>query len=158
MLAGIRIWFSSVQSLSRFWLFGTPWNAAHQASFPSPTPGACSNSYPVSWWCHPAISCSVVPFSSCLKSLPASGSFPMRQFFTSCGQSIGASASVSVFPMNTRDWFPLGLTDLISLQSKWLSRVFSNTIVQSISSLVVIFLYSPTLTFIHNYWKNHSFD
>ena len=82
---------------------------------PSPTPGACSNSCPSSWWCHPTISSSAVPFSSCPQSLPASGSFPMSQFFTSGGQSIGASASVSVLPMNTQGWFPLGSTGLNSL-------------------------------------------
>ena len=94
----------------------------------SPTPGACSNQYPSRWWCHPTISSSVVPFSH-LQSLSASGSFPMSQFFTSGGQSIGVSASTSVLPMNIQDWFPLGLTGVI-LQSKGLSRVFSNTTVQ----------------------------
>ena len=98
---------------------------------PSPTPGVHSNSCPSSWWCHPAISSSVVPFSSCPQSLPASGSFPMSQFFTSGGQSIGVSALVSVLPMSsTQDWSPLGWTDWISLQSKGLSRVFSNTTVR----------------------------
>ena len=92
---------------------------------PSPTPRAYSNSCPLIWWCHPAISSSVVPFSSCPRSFPASGSFPMSQFFASGGQSIGVSASASVLPMSIQDWFPLGLTDLISLQSKWLSRIFS---------------------------------
>ena len=95
---------------------------------PSPTPGACSNSCPLSRWCHPTISSSVVPFSSCLQSFPASGSFPMSLFFTSSGQSVGASTSV--LPMNIQDWFPLGLTDWISLPSKGLSRIFSNTTVQ----------------------------
>ena len=97
---------------------------------PPPTPEACSNSCPLSQWFHPTISFSVVPFSSCLQSFPASESFPMSQFFISGGQSIGVSASTSVFPMNIRHWFPLGLTGLISLQSKKLSRVFSNTTVQ----------------------------
>ena len=96
---------------------------------PSPTPGACSTC-PLSWWCHPTISSSVVPFSSCLQSLPASASFPMSQFFTSGGQSIGASASASVLPMNIQDWFLLGQNGWISLQLKWLSRVFSNITVQ----------------------------
>ena len=99
-------------------------------SCPSPTPRACSNSYPLSQWCHPTISSSVVPFSSCLQSFPASGSFQISQFFPSGGQSIGISASASILPMNIQDWFPLGWTDLISLQSKGLSRVFSNTTVQ----------------------------
>ena len=97
---------------------------------PSPTPRVYSNSCPSSQWCHPAISSSVVPFSSCLQSFPASGSFPMSQLFTSGGQSIGVSASTSVLPMNIQDWFPLGWTGWISLQSKGLSRVFSNTTVQ----------------------------
>ena len=96
----------------------------------SPTPGVYSNSCPSSWWCHPAISSSVVPLSSCLQSLPASGSFPMSQLFTSGGQSTGVSASASVLPMNTQDWPPVGWTGWISLQSKGLSRVFSNTTVQ----------------------------
>ena len=97
---------------------------------PSPTPGAYPNSSLLSWWCHPTISSSVIPFSSCPQSFPASGSFPMSQFFASGGQSIGVSASTSVLPMNTHDWSPLGWTGWISLQSKGLSRVFSNTTVQ----------------------------
>ena len=97
---------------------------------PSPTPRACSKSCPSSQWCHLAISSSVIPFSSCLQSLPASVSFLMSQFFASGGQSIGASASAAIPPMNIQDWFPLGLTSLISLQSKGCSRVFSNTTVQ----------------------------
>ena len=87
---------------------------------PSPTPGVCSNPHPLSQWCHPTISSSTVLFSSHLQSFPASGSFPMSQFFASGGQSTGASASASVLPMNIRDWFPWGLTDFISLQSKGL--------------------------------------
>ena len=97
---------------------------------PSPTPRACWNSRPSSWWCHPTISSSIVPFSSCLQSFPASGSFPMSQFFASGGQSTGVSASASVLLVNNQDWFPLGLTGLISLQAKELSRIFSTTIVQ----------------------------
>ena len=97
---------------------------------PSPAPTACSNSCPLSRRCHPTISSSVVSFSSLLQSFPASGSFQMSQFFTSGGQSIGVSASALVLPMNIQDWFPLGLTGWISLQSKGLSRVFSNTTVQ----------------------------
>ena len=92
---------------------------------PSPTPGDCSNSCPSSRWCHPTISSSVVPFSSCPQSFPASGSFPMSQFFASGGQSIGVSVSASVLPMNIQDWFPSGLTNLISLQPKGLSRVLA---------------------------------
>ena len=97
---------------------------------PSPTPGVYPNSCPLSRWCHPAISSSVVPFSSCPQSLPGSGSFPMSQLFTWGGQSIGVSTSASVLPMNTQDWSPLGWTGWISLQSKRLSSVFSNTTVQ----------------------------
>ena len=99
-------------------------------SHPSATPRIYSNSCPSSQWCHPAISSSVIPFSSCLQSFPASGSFPVSQHFTSGGQSIGVSASTSVFPMSLQDWSPLGWTGWISLQSKGLSRVFSNTTVQ----------------------------
>ena len=97
---------------------------------PSPTPGVYPNSCALSWWCHPTISSSVIPFSSCLQSFPASGSFSMSQFFASGVQNIGVSALASVLPMNVQDWFPLGLTGWISLQSKGLSRVFSNTTVQ----------------------------
>ena len=97
---------------------------------PSPTPGVYPNSAPLSQWCHPSISSSVVPFSSCPRSFPASGSFQMSQLFASGGQSIGVSASASVLPVNTQDWSPLGWTGWISLQSKGLSRVFSNTTVQ----------------------------
>ena len=137
---------------------------------PSPTPRACSNSCPLSQWCHPTISSSVFPFSSCLQSFPASGSFPMSQFFESGGQNIGVPASTSVLPMNIQDWFPLGWTGWISLQSKGLSTesqvsrkrlktwVFSNTIVQKHQFLVLSFLNSPTLTSIHDNWKNHSLD
>ena len=97
---------------------------------PSPTPGVHPNPCPLSWWCHPAISSSVIPFSSCPQSFSASGSFPMSQLFPSGGQGIGVSASTSVLSMNTQDWSPLGWTGWISLQSKGLSRVFSNTTVQ----------------------------
>ena len=105
---------------------------------PSPSPGACSNACPLSQWCHPAI-------SFCLQSFPASGSFQMIQFSASGGQSIGVSASASVLPVNIQDWFPLGLIDWISLQSKGLSRVFSNTTVQSINSSALSLLYGPVL-------------
>ena len=99
-------------------------------SHPSQSPGVCSNSCPLSQWYHPTISSSIFPFSSCPQSFPASGSSPMSQLFTSGGQSIRASASASVLPMNIQGWFPLGLTGLISLQSKGLSRVFSSTTLQ----------------------------
>ena len=97
---------------------------------PSPPPGVYSNSCPLSQWCHPAISSSLVPFSSCPQSLTASGSFPVSQLFAWGGQSIGVSASASALPVNTQDWSPLGWTGWISLQSKGLSRVFSNTTVK----------------------------
>ena len=103
---------------------------------PSPTPGVHPNSCPLSQCWHPTISSSVIPFSSCPQSFPASGSFQMSQLFTSSGQSIGVSASASVLPMNTQDWSPLGWTGWISLQSKGLSRVFSNTIVQKHKSVL----------------------
>ena len=112
----------------------------------SPTSRACSNSCPSSRWCHPIISSSILPLSSCLQSFPASGSFPMNQFFTSGGQSIRIWASASVLPMNTQDWSPLGLTGLLSLLSKGLSRVFSNPQFKTINYLMLSFLYSPTLT------------
>ena len=119
--------FSSVtQSCPTLW----PHGLQHaRPPCPSPTPRVYSNSCPLSQWCHPTISSSVVSFSSHLQSFPASGSFQMSQLFASGGQSIGVSASTSVFPMNIQDWFPLGWTGLISLQSKGLSRVFSYTTV-----------------------------
>ena len=120
----------SVQSLSCVGLFVTPWAVASQASRPSPIPGVYPNSCPLSPWCHPTIPSSVIPFSSCLQSFPASESFPVSQFFASGGQSIGVSASASVLPMNIQDWFPLGWAGWIALQSKGLLRVFSNTTVQ----------------------------
>ena len=122
--------FSSVQFLSHVWLFVTPWTTACQASLSITNTRVYPNPCPLSRWCHPTISPSVIPFSSCPQSFPASGSFPMSQFFTSGGQSIGVSALTSVFPMNTQDWSPLGWTGCISLQSRGLSRVFSNTTVQ----------------------------
>ena len=116
-----------------------------------------SNSCPVSRWCHPTISSSVVPFSSCHQSFPTSASFPMSQFFTSGGQSIGATVSASVLPIDIQDWFPLGLTGLISSLSKGLSIVFSNTTVQKHQFFCTQF-YSPNLTSLHDHWKNHSLD
>ena len=118
-----------VQSLSCVQLFATPWTTARQASLPSPTPGVYSNSCPFSRWCHPTVSSYVVSFS-CLQSFPTSGAFQMSQLFASGGRSIGVSASTSVLPMNIQAWFPLGWAGWISLQSKGLSRVFSNTTVQ----------------------------
>ena len=120
----------AVKSLSCVQHFVTPWTVACQASLSFTISWICSSSCPLSWWYHPTISSSVVPFSSCLQSFSATGSFPMSQFLTSGGQSIGVSTSPSLLPINIQDWFPLGLTDLISLQSKGLLRVFSNTTVQ----------------------------
>ena len=121
---------------------------------PSPSPRACSNSCPLSQWCHPIPS--AIPFSFCLQSFPASGSFPISWLFISGGQNFGASASASVHLRNIQYLFPLGLTGLISLQFKGPSRVFSSITVQK--HLVISLLYGSTLTFIHDYWKNHSFD
>ena len=127
---------------------------------PSPTPGVWvhSDSHPSSQWCHPTISSSVIPFFSRLQSFPESGSFPMSQFFASGGQSIRVSASASVLPMNIQDWFLLRWTGWISLWSKRLSRVFSNTTIQKHQFFGAQLFYSSTLTSIHDYWKNHSLD
>ena len=130
---------------------------------PSPTPRVYPDSCPLSRWCHPTISSSVVPFSSCPQYFPASGSFLVSQFIPSGGQSIGISASTSVLPVNTQDWSPLGQTGWISLQSKGLSRVFSKRSSKAvlhrkfkrINSLALSFLYNPALTSIHDYWKNY---
>ena len=147
----------AVQLLSRVWLFVTPWTAAHQASL----------SFGISQKFLKLTSIeSVLPsnhlvlcrtFSSCLQSFPASGSFPMCQYFASGGQSIGVLVSASVFPLNIQDWFPLGWTSWISLQSKGLSRVSSNSTVQK-HQFFGTQLSSPTLTSIHDHLKNHSLD
>ena len=121
----------------------------------SPTPGVYSNSCPSSRWCHPAISSSVVPFSSCPQSLPASGSFPVSPLFTWGGQSIGVSASASVLPMNTQQWSPLGWTGCSPRDSQKSSPTPQ---FKSINSSALSFLYSPTLISINDYWKNHSLD
>ena len=154
------IQFSSVAQLcATLWPHGL-----QHARLPcsSPTPGVCSNPCPLSRWCHPTISSSVVPFSSRLQSFPASGSFQMRQFFASGGLSIRVAALVaalaSILPMNIQDWFPLGLTDSIFLQSKGFSRVFSNTTLQKHQFFRAQLSYSPALTSIHDYWKNDSLD
>ena len=123
---------------------------------PSPSPRVCSDSLQLSRWCHPTISSSAPVFSFRLQPFPASESFPMSWVFASGGQSIGASATV--FPMNIQGWFPLGLTGWISLQSKGLSRVFSNTMIEKHQLFGVCLLYGPTFTPIHDYWKNHCFD
>ena len=121
----------SVQSLNHVQLFAPHRVTKHaRPPRPSPTPGVYSNSCPLSRWCHPTISFSI-PFSSCLQSFLASGSFPMSQLFASGGQSIGVSVSASVFPLIIQGWFPLGWTGWLSMQSKGLSRVFSNTTVQN---------------------------
>ena len=125
------------------------------ASFPCPSlsPRVCSNLGPSSQWCHPIISSSVVPFFSCLQSFPASGSFLMSGLFASGGQSTRASAAASVLPVNIQGWLPLGLTGLISLLSKGLSRVFSSSPFESINSPVLNLLYGLTLTTVHDYWE-----
>ena len=125
---------------------------------PSPTPGVYSNSCPLSWWCHPTISSSVLPSSSCLQYFPTSECFQMSQLFSSCGQSLAASASTSVLPMNTQDWSPLGWTGWVSLQSKDSKESPPMPQFKSIDSSALSFLYSPTLTSIHDYWQNHSLD
>ena len=110
-------------------LFKTPWTVTCQASYSSPSPWLCSDSYPLSWWCHPTVSSPVIPFSSCLQSFPETRSFPVIQFFASGGQSIGVSASASILLMNIQDWFPLELNSLmISLLFKEFSRISSTTV------------------------------
>ena len=140
-------------------LFATSWTSACWTSCPSPSPRVFSNSCPSSQWCHSTISYSVIPFSSSPKSFPASESFPMNQLFTAGGQSIGASASASILPMNIQDWFPLGLTLNWSPCSPRNSQK-SSPISQfkSINSSVLRLLYSPTLTSKHDYWEKHIFD
>ena len=123
---------------------------------PSPSPRVCSNSCPLSWWCHPTISSSATRFSSCPPSFPASESFPLSWLFTSSGQSFGASASASVLPRNIQGWLILGLTGLLSLQSKGLSRVFPSTTVQKHQFFSTQPPLSPTS--VHDYWRDHHFD
>ena len=138
-----------------------PYESQHaRPPCPWPTPRVYSNSCPSSQWCHPAISPSVIPFSSCPQSLPASGSFPMNQLFASCGQSTGVSASASVLPMNTQDWSPLEWTGWISLQSKALSRVFCNTTVQKHKFFSVQLSSQSMLQrfFVHTGYDYHSFN
>ena len=148
-----QIYFNSVQLLSCVWLFATDGLQYATPPCPSPTPSIYSNSNPLSWWCHPTISSSVIPFSTCLQSFPASGSFQMSQLFASGEQSIGISASASVLPMNIQDWFPSGWTGWISLQSKGLSTDFSNTTVENYQFSDTTLLYSPAVTSIHDYRK-----
>ena len=125
---------------------------------PSPTPRVYSNSCPLCQWCYPAISSSVVPFSSCPQSFPASGSFPMNQLFASGGQRIGVSDSNSVLPMNTQDWFPLGRLVGSLCSPRDSQESYPTPPFKSINTLVLSLLYSPTLTSIHAHWKNHSLD
>ena len=142
--------------MSNFW---RPHELQHdRLPCPSPTRRVCINSGPKSRWCNLTISSSVYPFSTCHKSCPASGSFPMSQFFTTGGQNTGGSASASVLPMNIQDWFPLGQTGWISMQSKGLSRVFSNTTVQKYQFFNAQFFYDPNFTSINDYWKSHNFN
>ena len=157
---GPWIQFSSVQfSRSDVSKSLSPHESQHaRPPCPSPTPRSYSNACPLSRWCHPVISSSVIPFSSCPQSLPASGSFPMSQLFTWGGQSIGVSASTPALPMNTQDLSPLGGTGWISLQSKGLQESSPTPQFKSINYLVLSFLHSPTLTSIHDHWKNHSLD
>ena len=121
------------------------------------SPWVFSDSRPWRWWCHPTISPSVSPFSSCLQSFPVSGSFPVSQLFTSGGQSIGVSTSASVLPMNTQDWFPLGWTGWISLHPSDSQESSPTLQFKIINSSALTFLYSPTLTSIHDYWKTIAF-
>ena len=150
--------FSSVQSLSHVRLFATPWIAARQASLSITISRSSLRLSPSSQWCHSAISSSVVPFPSCPQSLPASGSFPVSHLFAWGGQSIGVSASASVLPMNTLDWSPLEWTGWISLQSKGLSRVFSNTTVQKHQFFNAQLSSQSNSNITHDHWKNHSLD
>ena len=155
------IQFSSVQSLSHVRLFVTPWIESQHASPPCPstTPGVHSDSHPSSPWCHPAIiSSSVVPFSSCPQSLPASESFPMSQLFTWGGQRTGVSALASFPPKKSQGWSPSEWTGWISLQSKGLSRVLSNTTVQNHQFFGAQLFSQSNSHIVHDYWKNHSLD
>ena len=163
MQKAVHIWTETASSVqfSRSVVSDSLWSHESQHTrppCPSPTPGVHSDSHPLSQWCHPAISSSVVPFSSCPQSLQASESFPMSQLFTWGGQSIGVSALASFLPKNTQDWSPLEWTGWISLQSKGLSRVFSNTKFKTINSSALSLLHSPTATYTHDHWKNHSLD
>ena len=139
-------------------LFVITWTTAARPPCPSPTPRVHPNSCQSSQWCHPTISSSIVPFSSCPQSFPASGSLQTSQLFSSGGQSIEVSASTSVLPMNTQDWSPLGWTGWISSQSKDSQESSPAPQFKSINSSGLSFLYSPTLTSIHDHWKNHSLD
>ena len=148
----LGVQFNSIQSLSQVRLFET------RLPCLSPTPRPYPNSSPLSLWCHPTISSSVIPFSSCPQSYPASGSFPMSQLFASCGQSIRASASASVLPMDTQNWFPEWWTTGSPCSSRDSQESSPTPQFKSINSLELSFLYTPTLTSKHDYWRNHSLD
>ena len=152
------IQFSQFSSFIPVQFFVTPWTVACQASLSITNCQSLPKPMSMSQWCHPAMSSSVVPFSSCLQYFPASGSFQVSQLFASGDQIIGVSASTSVLPMNGQDWFPLGWTGWISLLSKTLGSQESSPALRfkSINSSSFSFLYSPTLTSIHDYWKNHN--
>ena len=154
----MSVFSQPVQSLSSVQNFATPWSASHQIPCQSPTPRAYSNSCPSSHWCHSNHPMLCRPLLLMPSFCSASGSFLVSQFFTWGSQSMGVSASASVLPMNIQDWFPLGQTGWISLQSKELSRVFSNTTVQKHQFFSTQLFYNPNLTSIHDYWKTHSFD
>ena len=145
-----------VQSFSRVWLFVTLWTAARQASLSFTISRRCSNSCPLSQWCHPTISSSVVPFSSCPQSFPSSGPFQRSQFLASGGQTTGVASSVSVLPMNFQGWFPLGLTGLISCCPRDCQESSPAPQLESINSLVLSRLYGPIFTSVHDYRENHS--
>ena len=149
---------SSVQLLSHVWLFVTPWTAACQASLSITNSGAYSNSCSSSQWCHPTILSSVVPFSSCLQSFPASGSFQMSQFFTSGAQSTGVSASASVLPMIFRTDLLLDRLGGFPWSPRDSQESSPTPQFKSINSSALSFLHSPTLTSIRDHWKNHSLD
>ena len=154
VLSGLLLFVKSLIVSNSLWPHGLQ---PARLPCPSPSPRVCSNSCPLSQWCHPTVPTSDTPFSSCSQSFPASGSFPMSWRFSSGGQSTRASASV--LPRNIQHWFPLGLTSFISLQSKGLSRVFSSTTVQKHQFFGAQHsLYGVTITSVHDYWKNHSFD
>ena len=147
-----------VQSLSPVQLFATPWTAAFQTSLSITNSQSLLKLMSIESWCHPTTSSSVIPFSSRPQSFPASESFQMSQFFASGGQSIRASALTSVLPMNIQDWFPLGLTGGSPFCPRDSQESSPTPQFKSINSSAQSFLYSPTLTPIHDYWKNHSLD
>ena len=150
--------FRSVQLLSSVQLFPSPWITVHQASLFITNSWSLLKLMCIESEMPSIISFSVVPFSSCLQSFPATGSFPISQFFASGGQSIGVSASASVLPMNIQDWLPLGWIDCISFSPRNFQESSPTPQFKSINSLALSSLYNPTLTSMHDYWKNHSFD